>query len=72
MDAGATSVGKLLREDFMQSVELIYGNETEINFRDYGVLSVEVKDNGNGIDETDWSSIGCVFVRSLRYANILT
>jgi hypothetical protein len=31
---------------------------TEVVFKEHGLTSVEVKDNGKGIDESDWPAIG--------------
>lgn len=31
---------------------------TEIRFKEHGVDSIEVQDNGKGIDSSDWSGIG--------------
>lgn len=29
-----------------------------MRFKEYGVDSIEVQDNGRGIEESDWSAIG--------------
>lgn len=33
-------------------------SRADITFRDAGVEAIEVKDNGKGIDQSDWEGIG--------------
>ena len=57
LDAGATNIG-------IHTLVCIHGAESvlntilEIRFRNYGLMSVEVIDNGSGIAEEDFESIG--------------
>lgn len=58
MDAGATSIG-LSCPPFSCRVLIILGPCClEVRFKHYGATSVEVIDNGCGIAEKDWESVG--------------
>lgn len=54
LDAGATNIG----EKAMIPTHVITDEPSEIRFKNYGVKSVEVIDNGSGIAEQDFESIG--------------
>lgn len=53
LDAGATNLGKFL---FFRPTCSHY--QEEVKFKQYGLDSIEVVDNGSGIDERDHDSIG--------------
>ena len=55
LDAGATNIGRHLA--YSRS-SFAHREESEVRFREHGVLSVEVIDNGSGIEEKDYANIG--------------
>jgi len=59
LDAGATNLGKFL---LFRSTCSHY--QEEVKFKQYGLDSIEVVDNGSGIDEKDHDSIGMGFMPS--------
>lgn len=52
-DSGATSVGTS-----SQLCDLSGQLTADVRIKDHGLDSVEVVDNGSGIEQADWSSIG--------------
>ena len=61
LDAGSTSIGMcpVLQRYKLRSHMLI----TEVRFKNYGLESIEVIDNGSGIAEADYHAVGqCISV----------
>lgn len=59
LDAGATNLGKFL---FFRPTCSHY--QEEVKFKQHGLDSIEVIDNGSGIDEKDHDSIGMCLMPS--------
>lgn len=57
LDAGATNIGLSRRFNLTSSLTLTHAT-TEVRFKEYGLTSIEVIDNGCGIAEADYDSIG--------------
>jgi DNA mismatch repair protein PMS2 len=56
LDAGASVIGRftMLVAAGAQAVE-------EVRMKEHGLDSIEVVDNGSGIQEADWPNIGMIF-----------
>lgn len=56
LDAGATSVGACSPVTAEQGST--HASYVVITFKEHGLESIEVQDNGRGIDKEDWAGIG--------------
>lgn len=64
IDAGSTNVGEIyvfVTRNMRPKRSMI-----EIRFKNYGLASIEVIDNGSGIPEDDYDSIGAFSTRKKR------
>jgi DNA mismatch repair protein PMS2 len=59
LDAGATSIGKRIN---IKDERLSLSCSLEVRFKDYGLQTIEVMDNGSGIAEKDWEGIGSQYL----------
>jgi DNA mismatch repair protein PMS2 len=66
LDAGATSIGMSLLNISKPSLPII---PLEIRFKNFGLKSIEVVDNGSGIAEADFDSIGTRKSSRCSYSN---
>ena len=55
LDAGATSIGKLICT-FLERPRLIF--EEEVRFKGNGLDAIEVQDNGTGISKENYDTVG--------------
>jgi DNA mismatch repair protein PMS2 len=62
VDAGATNVGELFSHKG-QVASIISCCFVEVRFKNFGLTSIEVIDNGSGIPENDHDSIGTRYLR---------
>ena len=62
VDAGATHVGKPFSDKARWQV-IISFCVVEVRFKNFGLTSIEVIDNGSGIPENDHDSIGTRYLR---------
>jgi DNA mismatch repair protein PMS2 len=70
LDAGATSIGAV---DFHHIAAWKLIPETEVRFKEYGLKSIEVVDNGCGIAVGDHDAIGMrLFLRISRLIVVLS
>jgi DNA mismatch repair protein PMS2 len=59
LDAGATSIGTVGSRLLLHYTSLTGMNAfSEVRFKEYGVKSIEVIDNGTGVSVEDYDSIG--------------
>ena len=67
MDAGATNIGQWpVRSecDTRAHVQSLVTRVTEVRFKDHGLDTIEVIDNGHGIAPADFDSVGeCTLIR---------
>jgi signal transduction histidine kinase len=66
LDAGATSIG-LLNSGVIFDLPLISHPLLDVKFKEHGVESIEVQDNGKGIEKDDWLGIGTLCERFSRH-----